>query len=67
MWEKPINFSFLDNLINIDIPARKPEYIGSNVDQKKSVEYLMFAARHSFKKEKYDLSLTCVKLGRRRG
>ena len=59
--------STIGNLLNIEIPATKPEAIGSNVDQKKSGEYLMFAARHSFKKEKYDLSLTCVKLGRRRG
>ncbi len=59
--------STIGNLINIEIPTSKPEALGSNIDKKKSGEYLMFAARHTFKKEKYDLSLTCIKLGRRRG
>lgn len=59
--------STIGNLINIQIPASRPETAGSNIDKKKSGEYLMFSAKHTFKKEKYDLTLTCVKLGRRRG
>lgn len=59
--------STIGNLLNIEIPSTKPEAPGSHIDKKKSGEYLMFAARHTFKKEKYDLSLTCIKLGRRRG
>lgn len=32
------------------------------IDTKKSGDYLIFAARHKFKLEKYDLSLSCLKL-----
>lgn len=31
-------------------------------DQKKSGDYLMYAVRHSFKKERYDVIASCVKL-----
>ena len=59
--------STIGNLINIEIPTSRPETVGSRIDKKKSGEYLMFSAKHVFKKERYDLTLTCVKLGRRRG
>lgn len=36
-------------------------------DRKRSGNYLIYAARHMFKKERYDISLTCVKLGRKNG
>lgn len=32
------------------------------LDPKKSGDYIIYAARHMFKKEKYDISLSCVKL-----
>ena len=32
------------------------------LDIKKSGDYLIYAAKHSFKKEKYDLQITGVKL-----
>jgi len=35
---------------------------GNDVDLKKSGKYLIFATRHMFKPEKYDLSLSCVKI-----
>ena len=59
--------STIGNLISIEIPTSRPETVGSTIDKKKSGEYLMLSAKHTFKTEKYDLSLTCVKLGRRRG
>ena len=59
--------STIGNLISIEIPTSRHETVGSTIDKKKSGEYLMLSAKHTFKTEKYDLSLTCVKLGRRRG
>lgn len=41
-----------------DIPVDK-----SPIDKKMSGDYLIFAVEHVFKKEKYDVKLTCVKLG----
>jgi len=32
-------------------------------DPKLSGEYLIYAARHVFKKERYDITMTCIKLG----
>ena len=32
------------------------------LDSKKSGDYIIYATRHMFKKEKYDISLSCVKL-----
>ena len=33
------------------------------LDPKKSGDYLIYAAKHMFKREKYDLILNCVKIG----
>lgn len=33
------------------------------IDPKKSGDYLIFATQHMFKREKYDVRMTCVKLG----
>ena len=33
------------------------------IDPKKSGDYLIYAAKHLFKREKYDLVLNCVKIG----
>ena len=35
---------------------------GDDIDVKKSGKHLIFATRHMFKKEKYDVSLSCVKI-----
>lgn len=50
--------------IRLEFPVNLPN-AASDVDQvdvKKSGDYLIFAARHRFKVEKYDLSLSCLKL-----
>lgn len=50
--------------IRLEFPINLPN-AASDVDQvdiKKSGDYLIFAARHRFKVEKYDLSLSCLKL-----
>ena len=47
-----INLKFLKNSINA------PNY----VDTKKSGKHLIYAARHLFKKEKYTVTLSCVKI-----
>ena len=35
----------------------------SRIDPKRSGDFLIYAARHMFKKERYDLALSCVKIG----
>jgi hypothetical protein len=35
----------------------------SQVDTRRSGNYTILAARHMFKKERYDIALSCVKLG----
>ena len=35
---------------------------GDDIDLKRSGKHLIFATRHMFKKEKYDVSLSCVKI-----
>lgn len=44
----------------ITLPNAEPDT--EKLDTKKSGNYLIFAARHKFKLEKYDLSLSCLKL-----
>lgn len=51
-----ITLKFLDTAVN---PSREEE---SLEDQKKSGDYLMYAVRHSFKNERYDVIASCVKL-----
>ena len=36
---------------------------GSFIDPKKSGDYMIYATEHQFKREKYDIKLSCVKLG----
>jgi len=51
---------------NIDLLFQKADPDKSStddfIDNKRSGKYLIFACRHMFKKEKYDISLSCVKL-----
>ena len=44
----------------ISLPNKAPDVPA--IDTKKSGDYLIFAARHKFKSERYDLSLSCLKL-----
>jgi len=51
-----INVQFIDTI-------GPTEKIEDKIDQKRSGDYLIFAARHIFKKEKHDLVMSCVKIG----
>ena len=57
--------STIGNQLRIEIATTnpEPEKTASRIDKRKSGDYLIFATRHMFKREKYDLALTCVKLG----
>jgi len=50
--------------IRFEFPINVPDIAASveQIDTKKSGDYIVFAARHKFKVEKYDLSLSCLKL-----
>ncbi len=50
-----INLTFLKN----DVNTKADE----NIDTKKSGRYLIYAVKHNFKKERYDVVASCVKLG----
>ena len=56
--------STVGNTIRCEFPINLPNAAPDvpHVDTKKSGDYLIFAARHKFKLEKYDLSLSCLKL-----
>jgi len=55
----------IGNNLRVEFEASKPDRDGGEkaIDVKKSGDYLIFAARHMFKKERYDVALTCIKLG----
>lgn len=56
--------STIGNNIRVEFSTSDPEvHGGSKIDKRKSGDYLIFAVKHMFKKERYDLALTCVKLG----
>ena len=57
--------STIGNQLRIEIATTnpEPEKTASRIDKRKSGDYLIFATRHMFKREKHDLALTCVKLG----
>jgi hypothetical protein len=50
--------------VRLEFPISLPNVAADveQIDTKKSGDYLIFAARHKFKVEKYDLSLSCLKL-----
>ena len=50
-----IKLKFLNNSVNT---KNRDE----NLDTKKSGDYLMYAVKHVFKKERYDVTASCVKL-----
>ena len=54
----------ISNNIRVEFEASKPDRDGEkSIDAKKSGDYLIFATRHMFKQERYDVALTCIKLG----
>ena len=57
--------STIGNQLRVEFSISNPEpnSDADRIDKRKSGDYLIFAARHMFKKEKYDLALSCVKLG----
>jgi len=54
----------IGNVVKLVFPKSRGERhpLESDIDPKMSGNYLIFAARHSIKKEKYDMTLSCVKL-----
>ena len=65
-------YDFIDGDANKTIGNKlRVEFINSAVhskdeqrkDPKRSGDYLIYATRHMFKKERYDLALNCVKIG----
>lgn len=55
-----INIRFLDSTITP--PGKKPT-LNNTTDPEKSGKFLIYAARHNLRAEKYDVTLSCVKLG----
>jgi len=54
----------IGNNIRVEFESSKPDRDGEkSIDAKKSGDYLIFATRHMFKQERYDVALTCIKLG----
>lgn len=55
----------IGNNLRVEFLVSNPEPGKSEdqIDAKKSGDYLIYSARHMFKKETYDLALTCVKIG----
>lgn len=54
----------IGNNIRVEFESSKPDKDGEkSIDAKKSGDYLIFATRHMFKQERYDVALTCIKLG----
>lgn len=51
------------NNISVEFLGASAGKGGPIYDQKKSGDYLVFAAKHMFKRERYDVRLSCVKLG----
>lgn len=57
-----VEILFLNNTID-----QNNDDLESNTDLKRSGKYLIYASRHIFKKERYDVTLSCVKLANRSG
>ena len=57
----------LGNKISINfINSAVHSFSEDRIDPKRSGDYLIYATRHMFKKERYDLALSCVKIGNNR-
>lgn len=57
--------STIGNNIRVEFQSTNPDPHKSTkrIDTKKSGDYLIYQARHMFKKEIYEVALTCVKIG----
>jgi len=57
--------STIGNNIAVEFPKSTADRDkgSSQIDTRRSGNYLIFACRHMFKKEKYEVSLSCVKMG----
>lgn len=55
-----INIRFLDSTIT---PPGETPSLSNTTDPEKSGKFLIYAVRHNFRIEKYDVNLSCVKLG----
>lgn len=57
--------STIGNNIRVEFQNSKPDTKGNEkrIDTKKSGNYLIYQTRHMFKKEIYEVALTCVKIG----
>ena len=56
--------STIGNNIKIDfLRTMEEDGSGEYLDPKLSGDYLIYAARHMFKKEEYNVAMTCVKMG----
>lgn len=61
---KPKTNMTLGNTLRIYFMANKPAHAKStsNWDMKRSGDYLIYATKHSFTTERYDISITCAKM-----
>ena len=61
---KPQTNMTLGNTVRLYFLSNKPaeEKATSNWDMKRSGDYLIYATKHSFTTERYDISLTCAKM-----
>ena len=61
---KPDYNMTIGNTLRIYFLQNKPANAKStnNWDMKRSGDYLMYAAKHSFTVERYDISITCAKM-----
>jgi len=57
--------STIGNNIRVEFQNTKPDVKPGEkrIDTKKSGDYLIYQTRHMFKKETYEVALTCVKIG----
>jgi len=53
----------IGNNIDIEFLAPLIDHQDQRIDTKRSGRYLIYSAKHLFKKEKYDLIMTGVKMG----
>ena len=57
----------IGNILSIDLLSSNLELINNStrsaVDRRRSGNYLIYSARHIFRKEGYDIRLSCVKVG----
>jgi hypothetical protein len=54
----------IGNTLKIAFPANYPDLENKlSIDPKKSGDYIIYAAKHSFSSESYNISFECTKIG----